>query len=109
MSASGSCVRCGAVLASDQEYCLECGARRPRSPHSPWRTPLIAAAITVVLTVAVMLFAYERMRDDAEGEAGGEGPRQGRVSGSAAASSGSAARGAEQPPPAAPSAPSPSP
>jgi hypothetical protein len=109
MSAGGSCAHCGAVLASDQEYCLDCGERRPRSPHSPWRTPLIAAMITAVLALAVMLFAYERMRDDAEGEANGDKALQGRVTKPAPASARAAAPGAAQQPSPGPSAAAPSP
>ena len=73
-----SCVRCGAVLASDQEYCLECGARRLPSAGERWRVPLIAAGVTVVLAFAVLAIGYQRMRDDADTQAAG-GAGAGRV------------------------------
>jgi hypothetical protein len=86
MTPTGSCLRCGAVLASDQEYCLDCGTRRPPSPHSPWRTPLIAAAVTGVIVGAGLLIGYERMRSDADGEANGGVAQPQRVSGPTPAS-----------------------
>jgi hypothetical protein len=109
MSTNGSCVRCGAVLASDQEYCLDCGTRRSLSPRSPWRTPLIAAAVTGVIVLAVMLVAYERMRSDAEGEANGTGVQQQRVSGPAPASGQATSRGGSRRPREEPPAQPPSP
>ena len=70
MSADGtSCISCGAELAPDQEYCLECGARQTAGPATEWRRPLIAAAVTVSLAVVVLAFGYERMRDDVDGDA----------------------------------------
>jgi len=92
MSAAGGCAGCGAVLASDQEYCLECGARRQPPPISRWRRPLIAAAIAAALLVAAMVFGYEQMRDDAAGEAAGRPAGPQRVSAPAPASGGAVAR-----------------
>jgi hypothetical protein len=69
MSAGGPpCVECGAELAAGQEYCLECGASQITvSPR--WRRALIAAAVTVALSALVLVLGYERMRDDADGDA----------------------------------------
>ena len=86
MSAAGGCAGCGAVLASDQEYCLECGARRQPPAISRWRTPLIAAAIAGALLLAGMVFGYQRMRDDAQSEATGAAAGPQRVSAPAPAS-----------------------
>jgi predicted nucleic acid-binding Zn ribbon protein len=69
MSSVDGCVRCGSKLAPDQEYCLECGARQTPAARPQWRRALIAAALTVALTVLVLVLGYERMRDDAEGDA----------------------------------------
>jgi hypothetical protein len=69
MTAGPSCLRCGAELAPDQEYCLECGARQTPAVHPEWRRALIAAALTVALTALGLVLAYERMRDDAENDA----------------------------------------
>jgi hypothetical protein len=54
------------VLASDQEYCLECGARRVPGAAERWRRPLFAAAVTVLLAVAVAVIAYTQLRSDAD-------------------------------------------
>lgn len=62
--AEPACIECGAGLAAEQEYCLDCGARQ-RGPRPQWRRVAIAATLTVVLAVAVLLFAYARMSDDA--------------------------------------------
>jgi hypothetical protein len=71
MSADGtSCISCGAELAPEQEYCLECGARQTAKAATEWRRPLIVAAVTVSLAVVVLAFGYVRMRDDADGEVG---------------------------------------
>jgi hypothetical protein len=78
--AAGSCTNCGAALADDQRYCLECGQRRtqmssvlrsgppPRSDGPPAAPPAHAAggdpgsaprsnALTVIAGVGVLLLA----------------------------------------------------
>jgi hypothetical protein len=87
------CIGCGAELARDQEFCLDCGAVQD-SPAGPrWRRPLIAAAVTLVIAVLVLAFAYLRMRDDADDAAGSHGAgaravRQAEASAPAAGSEG---------------------
>lgn len=34
-----------------------------------WRVPLLAAAVTLLLAAALFVFAYQRLRDDAEDDA----------------------------------------
>jgi Sec-independent protein translocase protein TatA len=45
-------------------------ARQDAATGPEWRRPLIAAAITVVVAVVILVLGYERMRDDANDEAG---------------------------------------
>jgi hypothetical protein len=94
-----ACIRCGAELAPDQEYCLECGARQVSPAGPQWRRPLIAAAVTVVLAALAMMLAYERMRDDAKGEAAANHAGDGRVVRPAAANGPEDGSGSRQPVP----------
>jgi hypothetical protein len=99
-----SCSGCGAVLASDQEYCLACGARRVPTARERWRRPLIAAALTLIagITVAVVLYIDARSQADdtaaprsgvsrkappSGGQGGGAGSQQPQAGRSAAGSS----------------------
>jgi hypothetical protein len=83
-AANPACVECGADLAPDQEYCLECGARQ-RQPTGPsWKRPLIAAALALAVTALVFVLAYAHMRDDADRAAGREAARSGALTRSAA-------------------------
>ncbi len=45
-------------------------ARQDEAAGPEWRRPLIAAAITVVVAVVILVLGYERMRDHADDEAG---------------------------------------
>ena len=52
------CASCGAALAEDQEWCLECGAARTLLHRPPsWRIPLVIAAMVVALVVIGLLIA----------------------------------------------------
>jgi RNA polymerase subunit RPABC4/transcription elongation factor Spt4 len=54
--ASESCSSCGAWLAEDQEWCLECGAARTRIEPAPdWR--IGAAIVVVVLALIAVIVA----------------------------------------------------
>jgi hypothetical protein len=57
--ASERCSSCGAWLAEDQEWCLECGAARTRIQPAPdWR---IGAAIVIgvlALIAAIVVIAW---------------------------------------------------
>lgn len=52
---SERCLACGAVLAEDQEWCLECGAARTVI-HAPpdWRVG-VAIMLAVILVVLIVL------------------------------------------------------
>ena len=45
-------------------------ARQDETAGPEWRRPLIAAAITVVVAVVILVLGYGRMRDAADDEAG---------------------------------------
>lgn len=45
-------------------------ARQDEAAGPEWRRPLIAAAITVVVAVVILVLGYQRMRDHADDEAG---------------------------------------
>jgi hypothetical protein len=51
------CRRCFAPLASDQEYCLQCGARREPSGEPSWYAPLIFVGSFLVVG-SLLGFAY---------------------------------------------------
>jgi ribosomal protein L37E len=55
-SAPIRCPRCGARVASEQDWCLECGApaRTRLAPTPNWRLP-IAAVVAVVLAAGIAL------------------------------------------------------
>jgi ribosomal protein L40E len=95
------CISCGAKLAPDQEYCLECGARQSARATPEWRRPLIAAAVTMALAALVLAFAYERMRDDADGDAAASHAAQGQTVKQAGASGPAGRSGSRRPVPAA--------
>jgi predicted nucleic acid-binding Zn ribbon protein len=78
-AASRGCIGCGAELAQDQEYCLECGARQTPVARPQWRRALIAATVTVALTAVVLVLGYERMRDDAKTDAASHAAAGGTV------------------------------
>jgi DNA-directed RNA polymerase subunit RPC12/RpoP len=65
----GSCARCGAILASDQEYCLECGDRRLRPARSPWIAPVVAALVVIAASAALFAVWARDLRSDADREA----------------------------------------
>lgn len=52
------CAGCGAVLAADQEWCLECGAARTAIGQPPdWRIGAGVVLLVVVLAVAALVVA----------------------------------------------------
>jgi hypothetical protein len=60
------CPRCGANVAPEQDWCLECGApaRTRLAPTPNWRAP-IAAVMAVVLVAGVALaFAFTSLTSD---------------------------------------------
>ncbi len=55
-----ACPRCGAVVAGDQSWCLECGlAARTRLARTPgWRTPLIVAGAIGLAAIVALIVAF---------------------------------------------------
>ena len=52
------CQVCGAALAEDQEWCLECGAARTLlRPPPDWRIPVAIVAVVVALVLIGLLIA----------------------------------------------------
>jgi hypothetical protein len=70
-----SCAQCGAALASDQEYCLICGARHLPDRPGERRGPVLAALATVAIALAALAVAYGYARDEAQREATEPSPR----------------------------------
>jgi hypothetical protein len=52
------CAACGASLAEDQEWCLECGAARTQLHTAPdWRIPAAVVGVVVALVLIGLLIA----------------------------------------------------
>jgi hypothetical protein len=54
------CPRCGATVAGDQAWCLECGlAARTRLARTPnWRAPLVAAGAIGLAAMVALVVAF---------------------------------------------------
>jgi hypothetical protein len=61
--ADEACPLCGAPLEREQEWCLRCGAAaRTRLAASPaWKTPVIALAVVVALSLGVLAAALVKL------------------------------------------------
>jgi hypothetical protein len=61
--ADEACPLCGAPLDPEQEWCLRCGAAaRTRLAASPaWKTPVIALAVIVALSLGVLAAALVKL------------------------------------------------
>jgi hypothetical protein len=61
-----ACPRCGAPVAGDQSWCLECGlAARTRLARTPdWRTPLVAAAAIGLAAIVALIIAFLILTSD---------------------------------------------
>lgn len=68
-----SCRACGAVAASDQDYCIECGERILRGP-SPWLGALAVIGVVLAISAAAVVLAYRGLTDDADREAAAPSP-----------------------------------
>ena len=56
--ATASCPRCGAALATDQEWCLECGSARTIIRRPPdWRIPIAIVGTVVLLALLGLAIA----------------------------------------------------
>jgi hypothetical protein len=63
-----ACPRCGAHLADDQAWCLNCGdaARTRLVPTPNWRLPLAVAAVVATLALLAIAISFIQLtRDDA--------------------------------------------
>ncbi len=61
------CPRCGASMAPEQEWCLNCGAAvGTRIVAAPgWRTPIVLAAVLGALLAIAIVIAIVQLADDA--------------------------------------------
>jgi hypothetical protein len=60
------CPRCGANVAPEQDWCLECGApaRTRLAPTPNWRAPMALVAIVVLLAGLTLSFAFTSLTSD---------------------------------------------
>lgn len=70
--ATPACAECGAELADDQTYCLECGTPTPRAPRLSrgGRAGLILAGALVIFGLGAGALAYAVINDDNGGGGG---------------------------------------
>jgi predicted nucleic acid-binding Zn ribbon protein len=63
---SDACPLCGAALAPDQEWCLNCGAAaRTRLAATPdWKIPVAVIAVVVALSLGVLAAALVKLTGD---------------------------------------------
>jgi hypothetical protein len=57
------CPRCGANVAPEQDWCLECGApaRTRLAPTPNWRAPVAIVAIVILLAGGALSFAFTQL------------------------------------------------
>jgi hypothetical protein len=62
-----TCTRCGARLAADQDWCLECGAavRTRILPAPDWRVPLAIVGAVIALAAAALVLALISLSNSA--------------------------------------------
>jgi ribosomal protein L37E len=60
------CPRCGANVAPEQDWCLECGApaRTRLAPTPNWRAPMALVAVVVLLAGLALAFAFTNLTND---------------------------------------------
>lgn len=60
------CTRCGAYVAPEQDWCLECGApaRTRLAPTPNWRAPIALVAVVVLLAGLALAFAFTSLTSD---------------------------------------------
>ena len=60
------CPRCGAYVAPEQDWCLECGApaRTRLAPTPNWRAPVALVAVVVLLAGLVLALAFTELTSD---------------------------------------------
>lgn len=71
-----ACPRCGARIARDQDWCLDCGAaaRTRLAPAPNWRLPLGVLGGVVALCLVVLALAFVALTDDPAPSGGPTGP-----------------------------------
>lgn len=60
------CPRCGASVAPEQDWCLECGApaRTRLAPTPNWRLPIAVVTAVVVAAMAALIIAFATLTND---------------------------------------------
>jgi hypothetical protein len=60
------CPRCGAGVAPEQDWCLECGApaRTRLAPTPNWRAPMALVAVIVLLAGGALAFAFTSLTSE---------------------------------------------
>jgi hypothetical protein len=60
------CPRCGATVAPEQDWCLECGApaRTRLAPTPNWRAPIALLAVIVLLAGVALAVAFTSLTSD---------------------------------------------
>jgi hypothetical protein len=60
------CPRCGANVAPEQDWCLECGApaRTRLAPTPKWQAPIALVAVVVLLAGLALAFAFTNLTSD---------------------------------------------
>jgi hypothetical protein len=60
------CPRCGAGIAPEQDWCLECGApaRTRLAPTPNWKAPIALVAVVVLLAGVALSFAFVQLTQD---------------------------------------------
>src|SRR5262249_27688700 len=63
--AEGACARCGAPLAADQEWCLECGgARTVIHPTPNRRVPVVIIGLVVAAALTAFVLVLAKLSSD---------------------------------------------
>ncbi len=70
------CPRCGAAVASDQDWCLACGAaaRTRLAPGPNWKLPVAALALVVTAAVVALALAFVALTNVPAPPRGATGP-----------------------------------
>lgn len=60
------CPRCGAYVAPEQDWCLECGApaRTRLAPTPNWRAPIAIVAVVILLAGVALALAFTSLTSD---------------------------------------------
>jgi hypothetical protein len=68
-----NCTNCGAIAASDQDYCVECGARIVTG-SSPWPATIAVIGVVLAIAIAVVAMSYRGFVHDADRDAAAPSP-----------------------------------